>query len=103
VATIVYWQNEWVVTDDSVTQINQTSLFTREVSQVPIVSLEDVTVDQTGIIQTIFGFGTLKLESAGERSKFQFQYCPNPNNYARLILEAHEEFIRKHGHQEHIT
>jgi len=96
VATVVYWQNEWIVTDDSVTQINQISLFTREVSQVPMGSLEDVSVDQHGIIQTMFNFGTLKLESAGEKSKFQFAYCPRPNYYARQILTAHEEFAKRH-------
>jgi uncharacterized membrane protein YdbT with pleckstrin-like domain len=96
VATVVYWKNEWIVTDDSVTQLTQISLFSRETSQVPMQNLEDVTVDQHGLVQTIFGFGTLRIESAGEKSKFQFPYCPTPNKYARLILETHERFVAKH-------
>ncbi len=92
-ATSVYWQNEWVVTSDSITQISQTSLFTRQVSQLSMDNLEDVTVDQNGILPHLFGFGTLKVETAGERSKFQFPYCPRPNDYARKILEVHEEFL----------
>ena len=93
VATSVYWQNEWVVTTDSITQINQNSLFARQVSQLSMDNLEDVTVNQDGILPHMFNFGTLKVESAGERSKFVFPYCPNPNDYARKILEIHEQFL----------
>ncbi len=93
IATSVYWQNEWVITTDSITQISQRGLFDRRVSQLSLENLEDVTVDQAGLIPHIFNFGTLKVETAGERSKFQFVYCPNPNEYARRILEVHEQFL----------
>ena len=93
VATVIYWQNEWVVTTDSLTQISQNSLFNRQVSQLSMDNLEDVTVDQNGILPHLLNFGNLKVETAGERSKFQFPYCPNPNDYARRILEVHEKFL----------
>ncbi len=99
VATIVYWQNRWIVTDDSVTQISQDSLFGRRVSQLSMENLEDVTVDQHGIFPTLFNYGTLKAETAGEHSKFTFPYCPQPNKYARLILEVHETFLHQRRHQ----
>jgi hypothetical protein len=95
VATSVYWQNEWVITTDSITQIVQNSLFGRQVSQLSMENLEDVTVNQDGIIPHMFNFGTLKVETAGERSKFVFPYCPNPNDYARKILEIHEHFLEE--------
>lgn len=95
VATFVYWQNQWVVTTDSITQLTQNSLFGRQVSQLSMDNLEDVTVDQHGIIPHMFNFGTLKVESAGERSKFVFVYCPKPNHYARRILEVHEHFLEE--------
>ncbi len=93
VATSVYWQNEWVVTTDSITQVSQNSLFNRQVSQLSMDNLEDVTVNQDGILPHLLGFGTLRVETAGERSKFTFPYCPNPTDYARKILEAHEDFL----------
>lgn len=99
IATSIYWQNRWIVTDDSVTQIIQDGLFGRRVSQLSMESLEDVSVDQHGIIQSMFNFGTLKAETAGEHSKFQFPYCPNPNAYARKILEVHETFLHQSRHQ----
>lgn len=90
VATVVYWGNEWIVTSDSLTQINQTTLFHKESSQLSLENLEDVSAIQNGILTHIFGYGILKVETAGEHSKFAFPYCPNPNYYAQQILAARE-------------
>jgi hypothetical protein len=103
IATSVYWQNQWIVTSDSITQISQVSLFSRQVSQVSMEHLEDVTVDQSGVLPHLFNYGILKVESAGEKSKFQFPYCPSPNTYARQILEAHELFLEERRNIKQIT
>jgi hypothetical protein len=95
VATSVYWQNQWVVTTDSITQITQGSLFDRQVAQLSMDNLEDVTVNQDGIMMHLFNYGILKVETAGERSKFVFAYCPHPTDYARRILEVHEQFLEE--------
>lgn len=95
VATTVYWQNMWIVTTDSITQITQSGLFSRQVSQLSMDNLEDVTVDQNGIIPHIFNFGTLKVETAGERSKFLFIFCPSPDTWAHDILDIHEKFLEE--------
>lgn len=92
-ATKIYWGNSWVVTSDSLTQVTQTSLFDRESSQLSLHSLEDVSAVQNGILTHAFNYGLLKVETAGEHSKFQFLYCPNPNYYAREILAARESFM----------
>ena len=95
IATKVYWSNNWVVTSDSLTQISQSSLFNRQSSQLSLHSLEDVTVEQNGILTHIFNYGVLRAETAGERSKFMFTFCPNPNFYAQQILAAHEAFEQR--------
>lgn len=94
----VYWGNSWVLTSDSITQVNQTSLFNRQSSQLSLENLEDVTAEQNGILPHIFNYGKLKAETAGERSKFVFYYCPNPNYYAQQVLQAREEFVQSGHH-----
>jgi hypothetical protein len=102
IANKVYWGNHWVVTSDSITQILQTSLFSRQSSQLSLGNLEDVTTQQNGIFQQLFKYGTIRAETAGERSKFVFPFCPNPNYYAQKILAAREVFEQAHhgGKQE---
>lgn len=95
IATAIYHQNRWVVTDDSITQVAQIGLFNRQTSELSMANIEDVTAEQRGIIATLLGFGTLKAETAGERSNFYFIYCPRPRTYAKIILDARERFINQ--------
>jgi hypothetical protein len=98
ISTRVYWGNKWVVTSDSVTQISQVSLFRRQSAQLSLASIEDVTAEQNGVLAQMFKFGVLKVETAGHREKFAFPYCPNPNFYAKCILEAREAYeMHLHG------
>jgi hypothetical protein len=99
IANVVYWGNRWVVTSDSITQITQTSLFHKQSSQLSLDNLEDVTSEQNGILASLLHFGLLRAETAGERSKFVFLYCPNPNYYAQKILAAREVFDQARGGQ----
>jgi hypothetical protein len=92
VANKVYWGNRWIITSDSITQVTQTSLFDKQTSQLSLGNLEDVTVEQDGLLPHLYNYGLLRCETAGERSKFVFLFCPNPNYYAKQILGAREQF-----------
>jgi membrane protein YdbS with pleckstrin-like domain len=93
VATIIYRQSRIVVTDKNITQVIQAGLFNRKVSQLTMANVEDVTAEQRGIFSTLFDFGNLRVETAGEQANFVFGYCPRPGYYAKIILEAREKFI----------
>lgn len=103
VSVTVYKGNRWIVTSDSITQISQVSLFRKQTSQLSLANLEDVTVEQDGILQSMFGFGRLRAESAGERSKFVFDFCPKPSEYAKMIIGAHEAYIAEKPSEMHTT
>jgi len=93
VASIIYNGNRWIVTSDSITQITQVGLFRKQTSQLSLGNLEDVTFEQESILQTMFGFGTLHVETAGEHSKFIFPFCPTPQKCAVEIIQAHEAYM----------
>jgi hypothetical protein len=91
----VYWGNRWILTTDSLTQVQQVSLFHKQSSQLSLGNLEDVTAEQNGVMQKMFKYGAVRVETAGERSKFVFAFCPNPEIYAQQILEARESFEQR--------
>ncbi len=95
VATYVYRLSRLLVTDKNLIQINQKSLFIRTVSRLSMSNVEDVSADQRGILATIFNYGTLHIQTAGERPNFDFKYCPTPNKYADLVLEARQAYAEK--------
>lgn len=96
-ATRIYRSNQLILTNDNVTQVNQVGLFHRKVSEISMGNVEDVTAHQSGVFQTIFNFGRLHIETAGEQNNYDFHYCPNPNAFAKAIQDARVEFLKTHG------
>jgi uncharacterized membrane protein YdbT with pleckstrin-like domain len=95
IATYVYRQSKLIVTDQNLIQILQNGLFSRKVSRLSVSNVEDVSADQHGFLQTLFIYGTLTVETAGEMKNFVFPYCPNPNKYADQILDARQAYANR--------
>jgi uncharacterized membrane protein len=96
-ATRIYKGNQLIVSDKNVTQVLQIGLFNRKISELSMVNVEDVTAEQSGIFPTLLNYGNLKIETAGEQNNFIFIYCPNPNAYAKALLDARLKFISEEG------
>ena len=96
----MYRSNQLVVTNENIIQVLQFSLFNRQVSQLNLAKIQDVSVDQAGLIQLYFNFGTISIETAGEAYNFNFPFAEDPNKIAKIIIEAHEDYVRRHpaGH-----
>jgi uncharacterized membrane protein YdbT with pleckstrin-like domain len=92
----IYWDNRVILTSDSITEVVRSGLFDKQSSQLSLGHLEDITAEQNGILPHMFDYGVLKVETAGERSRFVFAYCPQPNRYAQQILSAREVFEQSH-------
>lgn len=96
-ATRIYNSNQLIITRDNVTQVKQIGLFNRQISEISMENVEDVTAYQSGIFPTTFNYGRLRIETAGEQNNYDFNYCPNPNAYAKAIQDARLEFIKTHA------
>ncbi len=96
-AARIYQGNQLIITDSNITQVAQAGLFNRKVSELSMNNVEDVTAEQHGILPTLFNYGTIKIETAGEQNNFVFLFCPNPNAYAKAILDARQAFVEKYG------
>jgi uncharacterized membrane protein YdbT with pleckstrin-like domain len=97
IATRIYKGNQLIVSDKNITQVLQLGLFNRKVSELSMANVEDVTAQQGGILPTIFNYGVLRIETAGEQNNFHFIYCPNPNAYAKAILDSRLEYLARHS------
>lgn len=96
----VYRANELVITNENIIQVLQFSLLNRQTSQINLAKIQDVSVDQIGIIPLFFKYGTIEIETAGEAANFRFKYAADPDRVSKIIIEAHEDYIRQHpaGH-----
>lgn len=96
-ASKIYWDNYWVVTDDSLTQLRRSSLFDKEACQLSFANLEDVTATQDGFWAHVFHYGMISAETAAASEKFTLTYCPDPVSFAQKILAAREAFEQDRG------
>lgn len=92
VATYAYRLNRLLITDRNLIQVGQSALFSRKISRLSIANVEDVSAEQRGILATIFNYGSLQVQTAGERPNFMFKTCPDPNRYANQINIARQAY-----------
>ena len=92
IVTNIYRHNTLIITDKETIQVLQRGVFQVKVSHLSHADIEDVTSEQNGLMATLFNYGTLLIETSGEMRNFVFTYCPDPEHYARIVLEARQSF-----------
>lgn len=80
-----YFLNVLLVTDIRIFDITQMGFFRRQSASFRIDHIQNVTVEQVGILQTLLNFGSIRFETAGENINFVAKYIPSPYDIKRLI------------------
>jgi uncharacterized membrane protein YdbT with pleckstrin-like domain len=93
-ATHVYRQSRLLVTNRSLVQVMQKTLFIRKVSRLSMSNVEDVSEEQRGFAASLFNYGTLTVQTAGTEDNFIFTLCPNPTKLADRIIEARQAYAK---------
>ena len=88
----IWRRNKIVVTDFHLVDIDQIGLFNTAVSTLHLNEIQDITAKINGPIQHIFRYGTIIVQTAGERENFIFDFVPFPYDLERYILD-----LRKGG------
>jgi len=92
VAVWVYINNKFFLTNESVIQEIQTSLFSRHEQTVSLSNIEDASFLQQGIIQTMFDYGSIRLSTEGDETTYRFNYVTNPKQQIAILNNAVEAF-----------
>lgn len=86
-----YYLDIWVVTDMRILDIEQITLFHREVSECYISKIQDVTVEIKGVMPTFLNYGDLHIQTAAEKREFLFQEVEDPNRIKNAILDQYNK------------
>lgn len=81
-----FYLDMWIITSKRVIDIEQRGLFSREISEIPLVHIQDITMEVNGIMRTFLKFGTIRLQTAGER-EFAIRDIPHLYEIKDLILK----------------
>lgn len=88
-----YYLDVLIITDKRIFDIEQHGLFRRTSSSFRLDKIQNATIIQKGIIQTLLDFGTLRLETAGEREDFIATHISKPYEIKRYINECQDREI----------
>lgn len=92
IAVWVYLNNKFFLTNESVIQEIQTSLFTHHEQTVSLSNIEDASYQQHSIIQAIFNYGSIRLSTEGDETTYRFSYVTNPKQQIATLNNAVEAF-----------
>ena len=88
-----YYLDVYIVTNKRIVDIKQNGFFRREIAELHLHQVQDVEARVEGFFKTLMHFGTIYIQTAGERENFVFEDVPHPYTLAKQIVELHEAQI----------
>lgn len=92
VSFYVFKNNKLYLTNESVIQRVQISLFSKQEQSVSLASIEDSSYKKSNIFQHIFDYGDIRLSTVGEETTYRLSYVISPKKYMTALDHAVEAF-----------
>lgn len=82
---ISWFFNIYIVTNERVVDIDFLYLLYKQFSQAELTKIQDISYTTGGIIATIFNYGNVTIETAGEMPNLEFAKVPFPDKVVQTI------------------
>lgn len=86
-----WYFNVCIITEERVIDIDFYNLLYKKESEAKISMIQDVTVSQGGVSQTLFNYGSVLIQTAGEIPTLEFQLIPNPTLVLKVLQQMRGE------------
>lgn len=83
----MYTLDVWIVTDRRIIDSTQHGFFNRTISELHMTRIQDISVHVDGLIQSVFRFGDLRVQTAGTEENFKFIQVPRPEEVKNQIMQ----------------
>ena len=87
----------WIITNKRIINIEQFGLFSRSEAEHQLSVIQDVSTEVHGIFATIFNYGDLLIQTAGEARKVTFKQIPEPYFAKKMISDMIERMRKEEG------
>ncbi len=79
--------NIYIVTDRRIIDIDFVNLLYKEFSEAPISRIQDLSYQTKGVLGTMFNYGNVLIQTAGEVPNFVFESVPKPSAVVDVISD----------------
>ncbi len=83
--------NIYIVTNERLVDIDFYYLLYKHFSQAELTKVQDISYTAGGILSTIFNYGTVRVETAGEMPNLEFDMVPYPQRVVETIRSLIEQ------------
>ena len=84
---LLWFFNVYIITDERIIDVDFLSLIYKDVSSAKIDNIEDITASTGGFLASMVNYGTIKVQTAGEKTEFEFEAVPQPAKVTALLNE----------------
>ncbi len=84
---LTWYFNVYIITDERIIDVDFLSLIYQNISAAKIDNIEDVTATKGGALRSVFDFGTVQVQTAAEKTEFEFEDVPHPSQVTKLLNE----------------
>lgn len=83
----MYTLDSWIVTNMRIINSVQTGFFNRQISELALDKIQDVSFHTKGAIGTFINYGDIKVQTAGTEKHFIFEQIGKPQEVKDQIME----------------
>jgi uncharacterized membrane protein YdbT with pleckstrin-like domain len=84
---LLWYYNVYIISDERIIDVDFMSIHHKEIAQAKVDNIQDVTFVVTGFLQSMFNYGTVYIQTAGEEREFDFVDVPHPDKVAKVLNE----------------
>jgi len=94
-----WYFNVFIITDERIVDVDFVSLAYKEITETKIDKIQDITFTMGGAVRSLFNYGDVFVQTAGQIPRVEFEDVAKPDKVAKilnqLILQEEQEKIEK--------
>ena len=88
---ILYYLNYQIITNERLVDVDQKNLLYHSTTEIHLAQIEDVSSEIKGILGNLFNYGHVYVQTAGTKTRFEFDYVPDPNAVVKQISDLYQQ------------
>ncbi len=96
-AFLLWYFNIYILTDRRIVDIDFHGLWKKRISEASLANVEDATYSTDNMLNIVFDYGDVYIQTAAEKPEFEFKAIPKPGEVHDKLTDLAEAYKRKYG------
>ncbi|HRN96054.1 MAG TPA: hypothetical protein PLD54_01245 [Candidatus Levybacteria bacterium] len=90
-----------LVSNKRIVDVDLANILSKNIAETDVKQVEDVSYVQKGIIQSVFNFGDVHIQTEAVLANFEFNRVPHPSQIAEIVSDLSLHFKKGDSHGKH--